>query len=324
MSTLSISTEQTLRLYRRMLRVRLVEEALADEYPKQEMKCPVHLYIGQEAIAAGVSEALQDQDYVISTHRSHGHYLAKMGDLPTFFAELYGKTGGSSHGKGGSMHLLDLERGYLGSSAIVGGNIPMVAGLALAFQYRNEARVATAYFGDGAAEEGVLYETLNFAALKKLPMLFVCENNRFSVLTRFEERQAQDNIYIRAKEFGVPSVRVDGNDVLAVYEAANKASEAIRRGKGPRFIEACTYRWRTHCGPEWDQPQDTRPKTELEDWVAKCPIARLEKILEEQKVSASIWTGYAEEIKQEIRDAFAFAKASPFPEAHTLKENVFA
>lgn len=321
---MAVSANTNLSLYRRMLRVRLVEEAIADEYPKQEMKCPVHLYIGQEAIAAGVSECLNDRDAVMSTHRSHGHYLAKMGDLASFMAELYGKEGGSSHGKGGSMHLLDLSRGYMGSSAIVGGNIPMVAGLALAFQLREESHVAVAYFGDGAAEEGVLYETLNFAALKKLPMLFVCENNDFSVLTRLNERQALNNIYKRAVEFGVPSVLVDGNDVLAVHAAAAQACATIRAGQGPVLIEARTYRWRTHCGPQWDTASEARPEGELKEWLAKCPIARLEnKILAEGLVSQEVLRGVRAEIEAEIAAAFAFAKASPFPTHARIEEHSF-
>jgi acetoin:2,6-dichlorophenolindophenol oxidoreductase subunit alpha len=315
------SSALALSLYRRMLRIRLVEEAIADEYPKQEMKCPVHLYIGQEAVAAGVSECLRDTDTLISTHRSHGHYLAKMGALRPFFAELYGRATGSSEGKGGSMHLLDIERGYLGSSAIVGGNIPMVAGLALAHQFRGGDQIAVAYFGDGACEEGVLYETLNFAALKKLPMLFVCENNLFATLTRFEERQPRDNIFLRAREFGVESARVDGNDAFAVHEAALAGVNRARSGAGPFFLEALTYRWRTHCGPQWDTPSAVRPTSELEYWKEKCPLLLLRKFLGAHGV-ASLLAEMEREIRAEIADAFAFAKSSPAPAPESLLEDV--
>lgn len=317
----SLDPKLALSLYRRMARVRFVEEALADEYPKQEMKCPVHLYIGQEAVAAGVSECLGPEDWVISTHRSHGHYLAKMGALRPFFAELYGREGGSSRGKGGSMHLLDTDQGFLGSSAIVGGNIPMVAGLALAFQYRGEKRVATAYFGDGAAEEGVLYETMNFAALKKLPVLFVCENNLFSVLTRLEERQPLDNIFERAGSFGLPAERVDGNDAAAVHAAASRACAAIREGKGPYFLEATTYRWRTHCGPQWDQPSSARPQAELDEWKKKCPLERMEVFLREAGLASAI-DDTRTSLLREIEDAFAFAKSSPAPSEASLLEGL--
>lgn len=318
----SLPPERALNLYRRMLRVRMVEEALADEYPKQEMKCPVHLYIGQEAVAAGVNECLLPGDWVISTHRGHGHYLAKMGALRPFFAELYGREGGSSRGKGGSMHLLDLDAGYLGSSAIVGGNVPMVAGVALAFQYRNEKRVATAFFGDGAAEEGALYETMNFAALKKLPMLFVCENNHFSVLTRLEERQPLDNIFERARAFGLPAERVDGNDVAAVFAAAERACVAIREGRGPRFLEATTYRWRTHCGPQWDNPSAARPQAELEEWKKKCPLERFGIYLSEAGLGNEIAEARRATMA-EIADAFAFAKSSPPPPEASLFEGLY-
>jgi pyruvate dehydrogenase E1 component alpha subunit len=272
-------------------------------------------------VAAGVSECLRPDDWVMSTHRSHGHYLAKMGALRPFFAELYGREGGSSRGKGGSMHLLDIEQGFLGSSAIVGGNIPMVAGLALAFQYRGERRVATAYFGDGSAEEGVLYETMNFAALKKLPILFVCENNHFSVLTRLEERQPLNNIFERALAFGLPAERVDGNDASAVYAAASRACAAIREGKGPYFIEAATYRWRTHCGPQWDQPSDARPQAELDEWKKKCPLERLEAFLREAGMGAAL-DRTRTAVLAEIEDAFAFAKSSPAPGESSLYEGV--
>lgn len=312
-----------LRLYERAVRVRLVEEALADEYPKQEMKCPIHLYIGQEAIAAGVSECLSDQDCVISTHRSHGHYLAKKGALRPFFAELYGKATGSSAGKGGSMHLLDLDRGFLGSSAIVGGNIPMVAGLALASQYRGDNNVAVAYFGDGSAEEGVLYETLNFAALKRLPMIFVCENNHFSVLTRLEERQFRNNIHERARSFGIEAELVDGNDALAVHAVAAKAVARAREGQGPFFLEATTYRWRTHCGPQWDSPHSARPQAELDAWLARCPVKKLRDQIFSAGAGEKI-TSIDASIRAEIVDAFAFAKESPYPEALSLEEHVLA
>ena len=315
---------RALKIYWRMLRIRLVEEALADEYQHQEMKCPMHLYIGQEAIAAGVSEALATDDALISTHRSHGHYLAKAGAMRPFFAELYGRETGSSKGKGGSMHLFDLNIGYYGSSAIVGGNIPMVAGLALAFKTRQENKIAVAYLGDGAEESGVLYETLNFAALKKLPMLFVCENNQYAVCTPFAERQQQNNIYKRAETFGLPSYRVDGNDAEAVFAIAEQSCTNIRAGNGPVFIEADTYRWRTHCGPQWDVPE-ARPQQELEKWLARCPIKSFEKELKNKwLVGEEELTALRQGILAEIADAFAFAKGSVYPPPSALWEGVLA
>lgn len=315
--------DKAIELYHKMLRIRLVEEALADEYAKQEMKCPMHLYIGQEAVAAGISQVCTPEDALISTHRSHGHYLAKMGALRPMFAELYGRSTGSSKGKGGSMHLLDLDIGYYGSSAIVGGNIPLVAGLALSFQYKKLARMAVAFFGDGAAEEGVLYETLNFSALKKLPVLFVCENNHFSVSTRFEDRQPLNNIYKRAETFGVQSERVDGNDVLAVHAAAKRARAHISEGKGPYFIEAHTYRWRTHCGPQWDAPSSARPREELQFWLDRCPIETFRNSISSQYSDTEL-NQVTAQIKAEIADAFAFAKSSPYPKFSALQEDIFS
>lgn len=308
----------------RMIRVRAVEEAIADEYAKQEMRCPVHLYIGQEAIAAGMSAAMQDADYMISTHRSHGHYLAKNGALAPMIAELYGKADGSSAGKGGSMHLFDPAVGYLGSSAIVGGNIPLVAGLALASQYRSEGRVAVAYFGDGATEEGVLYETLNFAALKKLPLIFVCENNHMSVLARLEERQAAPLFCERARAFGVEAENVDGNDAGAMYSVAKRAVDKARAGEGPSFIEAKTYRWRTHCGPQWDPISAARPEAEHAAWLARCPIALFEAMaLAAGFLSVEEIAEIRAEILGEIDEAFVLAKASALPLPGELAKGIY-
>lgn len=308
-----------------MIRIRKVEEAIADEYAKQEMRCPVHLYIGQEAIAAGISECLQKSDAMVSTHRSHGHYLAQNGALEPMIAELYGKRTGSSAGKGGSMHLFDPEVGYWGSSAIVGGNIPITAGFALKFKLSREKNIAVAYFGDGATEEGVLYETMNFAALKQLPLLFVCENNMFSVLTRLEERQAAPNFCARAQAFGIEAESLDGNDVLAVTNAASKAVSRARSGLGPTFLECHTYRWRTHCGPQWDTPSAARPQAELDSWKARCPIASFEARAKEMHWldDSSIASIYSR-VEQEIQRAFAKAKNDALPLAKELWEGVLA
>lgn len=308
-----------------MLRIRLVEERIAEEYAHQEMRCPVHLYIGQEGIAAGVSEALRPSDYVMSSHRSHGHYLAKGGDLPSMIAEIYGRVEGSSRGKGGSMHLFDSRVGFLGSSAIVAGSVPIACGLALASKTLQQSKVAVAYFGDGACEEGVVYETLNIAVLKKLPILFVCEQNYFSVLTHISERQRHPFFADRARAFGMPAHVCDGNDVLSVHSWAKEACELARNGGGPSFLEASTYRWRTHCGPGWDAPQATRSEAELLLWQERCPI----RSLEQQAISAGLIA--AEEvqalrvnIENEINLAFANAKVAPWPATEELGAHVYA
>ena len=302
-----------------MLRIRLVEEKIAELYPEQEMRCPVHLCIGQEAVPAGVSAHLKPSDYVMSAHRSHGHYLAKGGDLKAMFAELYGKASGCAHGKGGSMHLVDPSRAMMGSSALVGGTIPLAAGAALASQFQKKNHVAVAFFGDAATEEGIFQESLNFAALKKLPVLFVCENNFLATHTPLSERQAVDNIWERGKIYGVPGFRIDGTSAVEVYQTATEAVKRARRGEGPTLLECQAYRWREHVGPQFDYDLGYRTKEELDDWVRRCPIVRMEKIFKEKTLfSEPELQKLRREIEAQIEEAVAFAKASPFPEPSEL------
>ncbi len=223
-------------LYTSMLRIRRIEEAIAEEYPKKEMRCPVHLSIGQEAVAVGVAAHLTNDDRVFSNHRCHAHYLAKGGDLRAMIAELFGKAAGCSAGKGGSMHLAAPDRGMMGASALVGGTIPLAVGSALDAHLRGIARVSVAFFGDGGSEEGVFYESLNFSALKKLPVIFVCENNLYATYSHQSTRQARSEIHTRGETFGVPGKFVDGNDVEAVWNAAKEASNRARQGHGPTVL----------------------------------------------------------------------------------------
>ncbi|HIO55582.1 MAG TPA: thiamine pyrophosphate-dependent dehydrogenase E1 component subunit alpha, partial [Candidatus Marinimicrobia bacterium] len=246
-----------------MLKIRIVEEKIAELYPEQEMRCPVHLCIGQEAIAAGVCANLTDKDYVLSTHRSHGHYLAKGGDMRRMIAEIYGRDTGCSHGKGGSMHLVDLAVGYLGSAPIVGSTIPIAVGTAFGSTMRGDSRVTVAFFGEGASEEGVFHESLNFALLKKLPIIFVCENNLYSVYSSMEVRQPRvREVYEVARGHGIESRQGDGNDVDEVYEMTKRAVDKARKGGGPTFLEFKTYRWREHCGPLYDNDIGYRTESE--------------------------------------------------------------
>ncbi|MDP2932326.1 MAG: thiamine pyrophosphate-dependent dehydrogenase E1 component subunit alpha, partial [Chloroflexota bacterium] len=226
-----------LEMYEMMLRIRRVEDKIVEVYPEQEMRCPTHLSIGQEAAAVGVCAALRRDDCVFSTHRCHAHYLAKGGDIRRLFAELYGKKTGCTGGKGGSMHFADESVGMMGTSAIVGASIPLAVGAALAFSMKGNDRVAVAFFGDAGVEQGVFHESLNFAALRRLPVLFACENNQYATQTHIAKRQALDNIYQRGEIYGIPGERVDGNDVLAVYQAAQRAVERGRRGEGPTLLE---------------------------------------------------------------------------------------
>src|SRR5881397_3734437 len=235
-----------------MTRIRRAEEAIVARYPEQEIRCPTHLAIGQEAVAVGVCQTLRDGDTVLSGHRCHAHYLAKGGSTRGMFAELYGKATGCCGGKGGSMHLASPETGMLGASAIVAGTVPIAVGAALAAALRGSDDVSVAFFGDAGIEQGVTHESLAFAALRRLPVVFVCENNLYATLTPLSKRQVSADIWPRAVAHGLPGVSVDGNDVLAVYEAAAHAVARARAGDGPTFIEAKTYRWREHVGPNFD------------------------------------------------------------------------
>lgn len=307
------------KLYMTMLKIRKAQEKIVEIYPQvpRRIQCPVHLYTGEEAIAAGVCANLRPADYVFSYYRSHGHYLAKGGDLKALFAELYGKETGCSKGRGGSMHLIDAKNGFMGTSAIVGGGIPMAVGAALAFKMRKEDRVAVSFFGDGACEEGVWHESMNFASLKKLSVLFVCENNFYAVKSPFFSRQPLDNIWHRAGNYGIKSVRVDGNDVFQVFNVSRKAIEELRSGKGPFFIEARTYRWRGHLENTFfsDDILEGRSKEEVEEWKARCPIKSFKDFLLKEKIlSESDFERISKEIDEEIVEAIKFAEESPFPE----------
>ncbi len=294
------------KLFHKMLRIRLIEEAIAERYATQQMRCPVHLSIGQEAVAVGVCEALSQEDYVISGHRAHAHYLAKGGSLKRMIAEIHGKEAGCCKGHGGSMHLTDLEAGVIASTPIVGGSIPVGVGIAFASLMRGENKITTVFFGEGATEEGVWAESLNFAVLKKLPVLFLCENNFFSVYSPLHVRQAasRDRGAI-AKAHGLYVDCGDGNDVREVYQKTTKAVNHLRNGLGPVFLEFTTYRHREHCGPNFDNHIGYRCPQEAKEWENKCPIMRYKQDCQCDKQHALI--------VQEIEEAFAFSHASSFP-----------
>ncbi|OGH56861.1 MAG: hypothetical protein A3G34_11705 [Candidatus Lindowbacteria bacterium RIFCSPLOWO2_12_FULL_62_27] len=309
-------------LYRTMLRIRRIEEKIAVLYPEQEMRCPTHLYIGQEAVAAGVCANLSKGDSVFGTYRAHGLYLSLGGDLNAMMAELYGKRTGCTRGKGGSMQLIAPDEGLLCTSALVGGTIPMAAGAGLAERLRRSDRVAVAVFGDGGTEEGVFHESLNFASLKKLPVVFVCENNFYAVYTHFSQRQCADNIYERAHAYAMPGVRVDGNDALEVYRAMREAVMRARRGAGPSLIECRTYRWLEHVGASSDV---TRDPEELDEWIARCPVRTLQhRLVEEGLLSEEDIHRMKAEVDAEIVAAVRFAKESPFPAPEELEAGVYA
>ncbi len=306
-----------------MMRLRLIEEAIAERYPEKEMKCPVHLYIGEEAAAVGVSASLRSDDYAWSTFRGHGHYLAKGGGLNELIAELYGRSTGCSGGKGGSMHLTDSRVNFMGTSALVGGTIPLAVGSALASRIRGDDRVSISYFGDGALEEGVFHESLNFAGLHKLPVIFVCENNFWAVDSPLDERQVGE-IKDKAAGYGAAVALVlNGNDVEAVASAAAAAIARARAGEGPSFIEIRTFRWHAHV--EGYAETDPRVLRERAEWMARCPIATFKnRLLAASLVSPEEIRLMEQEIRAEIAAAFAFAKASPYPAADRLLADVYA
>ncbi len=319
--------EFLIRLYRTMLRIRMCEESLVEPILKGEIKCPVHLCTGQEAVAVGVCIALDKKDYIFSTHRSHGHYLAKGGSMRELVAEIYGKTTGCSKGRGGSMHVCAPEIGVLGAAPIVGGTISLALGCALSSKIRRQKNVTVSFFGDGAAGEGVLYESLNFSALKRLPLIFACENNLYSTHMPIKECRPKSNIFEVGIPFGILSFRVDGNDVLKVYEITKEAVRVCRNDKGPVFIEFMTYRLRGHVGPD-DNIQglhtDIRSKEEIEKWKKRDPIKNFEKtLLKDRILKKEDLEKIRQDIEEEVKEAFTFAKRSPYPKIKDLRKYVF-
>ena len=311
-------------MYQTMLRIRLFEEKVGNLIKQNEIVCPCHLYIGQEAVATGVCNALRKDDYVFSSHRSHGHYVAKGGNLNALMAELYGKVTGCSKGRGGSMHLSFPAVGFIGSSAIVAGSISPAVGAALAFSIQKTDNVSVVFFGDGATNEGVWYESLNFAALKKLPVVFVCENNLYSTHVHISDHLADTDIQKKANIFRMRGVQVNGNDVIEVFNVAKKAVRDARRGKGPTLIECMTYRWRGHVGPNDDLETGLRSKEELSYWKEKGPIKKLEKLLLSRNfLSKSEFLQIRREVEKEVDESLMFAKKSPFPSENSLLDNVF-
>ncbi len=304
----------------------MVEEKIAELYPEQEMRCPVHLCVGQEAVAVGVCAALQNNDRVLSGHRSHGPYLARGGNLDAMMAELYGRATGCSLGMGGSMHLVDLAVGFMGSAPIVGSTIAIAVGTAFGAQMRAEPRVTVVFFGDGAVEEGVFHESLNFAALRNLPVVFVCENNLYSVYSPLSVRQPRGRpIVDLARGLGVESHRGDGNDVIEVYALAAGAIGRARKGLGPTFLELETYRWREHCGPNYDNDLGYRTPAEFEEWKGRCPVQCFKsRLLDDGLMTERLSGELIAELESEIRRAVAFAKASPYPSQQLLHEHVYA
>lgn len=320
-----MNDRERVELYRQMLRIRLVEERIGKLYAEQEMRCPTHLCTGQEAPPTGVSAHLLKRDLVFSNHRSHGHYLAKGGDLKLMLAEIYGRETGCAAGKGGSQHLIDVECGFMGSAPILASTISVGVGAAWAAQMEKRDQVVAVYFGDGATEEGTFHEALNFAGTFKLPVIFVCENNLYSVHSALDVRQpANRPIHSLATSHGMLGLSGDGNDVEKVHAIAGEAVARARRGDGPSILEFATYRWREHCGPEDDINLNYRSAAEMAEWQARDPVRSYGDLLRAAGVMPdSGRKAIHSEIEAEIDDAVAFAKASPFPAANELAKFVY-
>ena len=307
------------KFYKSLYRIRRVEEEVAKVYPTDKIKSPVHLSIGQEAVSVGVCEALRPGDVVFGTYRSHALYIAKGGNLKRMIAELYGKATGAAGGKGGSMHLIDLDAMVLGTSAVVGTTIANAIGYAYAVKYRKQDAIVVSFLGDGATDEGVFSESLNFAALKALPMIFICENNSYAIHTHQRLRQTRTNINERVQAYGIKTERIEDNDVVKIQERVKLAADALRAGQpGPYFFECMTYRWKEHVGPNEDYHLGYRSREEAEPWIKNDQVGKIGALVEPARRKQ-----IEDEVEAEIREAFAFAEQSPFPELPELYTDVF-
>jgi acetoin:2,6-dichlorophenolindophenol oxidoreductase subunit alpha len=309
-------------LLRQMERIRAFEEMAEQLYMRGLIHGTMHLSIGQEASAVGSIAALTPQDYILSTHRGHGHCIAKGADLRLMMAEFMGKETGYCRGRGGSMHIADVEGGNLGANGIVAGGLPIAAGVGLSLKLQNSPRICMTFFGDGAANEGAFHESLNAAAIWRLPIVFVCENNQYAMSMSVRDAFPPIDISVRAAAYDMPGLTVDGNDLVAVYEAASSAVERARRGDGPSLIEAKTYRWRGHSKSDRNL---YRTQNEIAHWKERDPIIRFrdqliaDGILDEERARR-----ITQEVQEEIADAVKFGEESPEPDPERMEDEVYA
>lgn len=312
-------------ILKEMIRIRLVEQYIAKHYPEQKMRCPTHLCLGQEAVPAVFGAFADRNDVFTGTYRSHGHYLAKGGDLLSLFSEILGSSKGCSHGYGGSMHIMDEDVNFYGTSAIVGGGVPIATGAAYAFKYRREAQVAVCFMGDGAIEEGVVYESVNFATLHDLPIVYVCENNRLAVTTPIELRTKNTRVFKRFDDLGLKGISVDDTDIDKMIDVAGRAYELTRKGKGPCFIEVSVHRWATHVGHDYEGPaefwyQDPHAKDAL-----SCPIAALvRQLINAGKITMKDLRNLRAERYKEIERTFKKASSFPLAADGLFEDKVYA
>ena len=323
---MKIAKNKKLKLYYDMLRIRQIEKTIASKYSEWEMRCPVHLSVGQEAIAVGVCQNLKKNDKIVTAHRSHAHYLAKGGSLKKMIAELYGKVTGCAKGLGGSMHLIDLNAGVFAAVPIVGSTIPIGTGIAWANKLKKKKEVVVAFFGDGATEEGVFFESLDFASLHNLPILFICENNEYSVYSHISNRQSKiRSVTNIAKSFGIESFQINGNKIENIFLKIKLIIEKIKNKPQPFLIELKTFRHLEHCGPNNDDDLNYRDQKYLKFWNDKCPVITYETYLKKINYLTELDIfKMNKKIKKEISYSFNFAKKSKFPKKNLLKKYVYA
>lgn len=316
-----VDNERLVKIYKTMFKIRKFEEKALFLFESNKLRGSVHLCIGQEAIPATVCSLLRDEDYITSTHRGHGHCIAKGAELGKAMAEMMGKATGYCKGKGGSMHIADLSKGNLGANAIVGAGIPIAVGAALASKMKGNGRVAVSFFGDGASNIGTFHEGINLAAVWKLPVVFVCENNGFGISVPVKESTSVKDISVRSAAYGIPGVTVDGNDVFAVDKAVGEAIERARAGEGPTLVECKTYRWFGHWTGD---PQVYRTREEVEEWKLKCPIKRLREYMAAKGILGEDELAVIEnDIHNQVEEAAKFALESPEPDPALVMEDVF-
>ena len=321
---MALEPQQLLDMYRKMATIRHFDQRAVEEFHAGHIPGVVHAYIGQEAVAVGVCAALRRDDKIASTHRGHGHTIAKGADINLMMAELFGRSNGYCHGKGGSMHIADFSVGMLGANGIVGAGMPIATGAALAAQLDGSDRVAVAFFGDGASNEGSFHSSLNLAAIWRLPVIFVCENNGWAVSVPSTYALSVEDVSARASAYNIPGVTVDGTDVFAVYEAAEQAVQRARAGQGPTLLECKTHRWRIHA-EQRGNPTDPRPRDAVESGQQRDPIIIFAEALQAQGVAAAAQLDEIDgEVRQAVEESIAFANASPLPRPEDALLDVFA
>lgn len=317
-----MTRDRLIDMYKKMLEIRLFEEKVEELLGNRTIKGTAHLYIGEEAIAVGACAALNPDDYITSTHRGHGHCIAKGGRLDKMMAELWGKTTGYCKGKGGSMHIADIESGNLGANGIVGAGIPIATGAGLSIKLRKTNQVVLCFFGDGATNQGSFHESLNFAGIWRLPVIYICENNLYGISMHISNAVAIEDLAERGDSYGIPGVAVDGNDVMAVYEATREAVARARCGEGAAMIECKTYRWRGHSRSD---PRVYRTREEEDAWKKSCPIKRFKDyLLRTGTANENEVLAVEQDVVREIEDAVRYAESSPYPTEDEILEDVYS